>query len=549
MIDDRLKEWERNVLEKSLKKIPEREKEFVTTSGIKIPRVIVKESEIEKLGLPGDFPFTRGIQPTMYRSRIWTMRQYAGFGTPEETNSRFKYLLNQGQTGLSLAFDLPTQMGYDSDHPLAISEVGRTGVAIDTVNDLDEVFSGIPLDRVSVSFTINATAMIILAMFYVIGKLRGVPNEKLRGTVQNDILKEYAARGTFAFPPEPSLRLTVDIIEFCGKQMPEFNPISVSGYHIREAGSTAVQEAAFAICSGIEYMKRSLERGLVPDDFAHRVTFFFSCHNNFFEEIAKFRASRRVWAYIMKDRFSAKKSESMKLRFHTQTSGVTLVAKEPENNILRVAYQALASALGGSQSIHTNSFDEALALPSESAVLLALRTQQILAYETGITDTVDALGGSYFVEYMTDEMEDRIKNYIEIIDNIGGMAEAVRSGFVQKEIAKSAWEYQKMIEDKKVKIVGVNILTEGSDTRPQKIEILKVPDEIIEKKIKNLKKVKAERDNSKVEKCLKQLRDATLDKKINLMEPVIECVENFCTLGEICSTFESIWGRFRLSEY
>ena len=529
--------------------MPERSDEFKTTSGIDIPRFLPeykpKGEPSENLSFPGEFPFTRGVQPTMYRAKYWTMRQYSGFGTPEETNERFKYLLKEGQTGLSMAFDLPTQMGYDSDHEVAYPEVGKVGVAIDTIEDMETVFSGIPLGKVSVSFTINATASIILGMFNVVGRKQGVPEDKLRGTVQNDILKEYAARGTFIYPPEFSMKLTVDLIEFCAKRMRSFNPISVSGYHMREAGATAVQEAAFAICSGIEYVSRAIERGLDVDDFAKRITFFFSVHNNFFEEIAKFRAARRVWAKIMKERFGAKKPESMKLKFHAQTSGVTLVAQEPENNIVRVAYQAMAAALGGAQSIHTNSYDEALALPTPQSVKIALRTQQILAYETFIGDTVDPLGGSYYIEYLTDEIEKRIWDYIKKVDELGGMKKAVEVGFIQREISRSSWEYQKLVEEKKIKVVGVNIF--GEDGSAQKTEIFRLNEEMVRRKIERLRKFKSERDNEKVEYALKRLEDAAKDEKVNLMEPIIECIENYCTLGEISGVFEKIYGRYNVS--
>ena len=547
LISDKLKEWEEKVLKPSLEKIPERKDNFETTSDIEIPRFLPyyepQGEPDEFLSFPGEFPFTRGVQPTMYRARYWTMRQYSGFGTPEETNERFKFLLKEGQTGLSMAFDLPTQMGYDSDHEIAFPEVGKVGVAIDTVEDMRTAFKDIPLSKVSVSFTINATAPIILGFFYVVGKEQGVPPEKLRGTVQNDILKEYAARGTYIYPPDFSIKLAIDVIEFCTKKMPEFNPISVSGYHMREAGATAVQEAAFAICSGIEYVSRAIERGLSPDDFGKRITFFFSVHNNFFEEIAKFRAARRVWAKIMKERFGVKNPEAMKLKFHAQTSGVTLVAQEPINNIVRVAYQAMAAALGGAQSIHTNSYDEALALPTDYSVKIALRTQQILAYETFIADTVDPLGGSYYVEYLTDKIEERIWDYIKKIDELGGMRKAVEVGFIQREIARSSWEYQKLVEEKKILVVGVNIFRETS--QDQKVKIFRLNEEMVRKKIEQLQKFKKERDNEKVKIALSRLEDYAKDGKTNLMEPIIECAEVGCTLGEISGVFEKIYGRFR----
>lgn len=544
IIQKKLKEWEENVLKKSLERMPERQEKFFTTSGIEIPRFLpYYEPEGGILSFPGEFPFTRGVQPTMYRARYWTMRQYSGFGTPEETNERFKFLLKEGQTGLSMAFDLPTQMGYDSSDEVAYPEVGKVGVAIDTVEDMRIVFRDIPLSKVSVSFTINATAPIILGMFYLVGQEQGVPPSQLRGTVQNDILKEFAARGTYIYPPDFSMKLVIDVIEFCVKEMKEFNPISVSGYHIREAGATAVQECAFAICSGIEYVSRAIERGLSPDDFGKRITFFFSVHNNFFEEIAKFRAARRVWSKIMRDRFGAKNPEAMKLKFHAQTSGVTLVAQEPINNIVRVAYQAMAAALGGAQSIHTNSYDEALALPTDESVKIALRTQQILAYETFIADTVDPLGGSYYVEYLTDEIEKRVWEYIKKIDELGGMKKAVEIGFIQREIARSSWEYQKLVEERKILIVGVNSFRESNGA--QKVKIFRLNEEAVRRKIEQLMKFKKERDEQAVISSLKRLEDYARDGKTNLMYPIIECLKANCTLGEISGVFEKIYGRFK----
>ncbi len=544
-IRKKVSDWEENILKPSIKRIPERKEKFETLCGIEVPIFLpyYQSNEVDDsvMSFPGEYPFTRGIQPTMYRARHWTMRQYSGFGTPEETNARFKFLLSQGQTGLSMAFDLPTQMGYDSDNEVAYPEVGKVGVAIDTIEDMKVAFKDIPLDKVSSSFTINATAPIILGMYYVLGKLQGLPPEKLSGTTQNDILKEYAARGTYIYPPEFSLRLVIDVIEFCAKKMKSFNPISVSGYHMKEAGANSIQEAAFTVCSGIEYVSRAIERGLSVDDFGKRITFFFSVHNNFFEEIAKFRAVRRVWAKVMKERFGAKNPEAMKLKFHAQTSGVSLVAQEPMNNIVRVAYQAMAAALGGAQSIHTNSYDEALALPTDESVKIALRTQQILAYETGIADTVDPLGGSYYIEYLTDKIEDGIWDYIKKIDELGGMLKAVESGFVQREIAKSAWEYQKAVEEKRTYVVGVNVFRTEDIPR---IDIFKLDESKVNQKIKQLVEFKKQRDNQRVQKSLKILEDCTRDKSVNLMEPIIEAIENYCTLGEISGVFEKIYGRF-----
>lgn len=544
-IKKKFSEWEEKVLKPSLQRIPERKESFKTLCGIDVPVFFPyyrsSEAEDTVMSFPGEYPFTRGVQPTMYRARYWTMRQYSGFGTPEETNERFKFLLSQGQTGLSMAFDLPTQMGYDSDNEVAYPEVGKVGVAIDTIEDMKIAFKDIPLDKVSSSFTINATAPIILGMYYILGKLQCVPPDKLSGTTQNDILKEYAARGTYIYPPEFSLRLVIDVIEFCAKKMKSFNPISVSGYHMKEAGANSIQEAAFTICSGIEYVRRVVERGLSVDDFGKRITFFFSVHNNFFEEIAKFRAARRVWAKIMKERFGAKNPEAMKLKFHAQTSGVSLVAQEPMNNIVRVAYQAMAAALGGAQSIHTNSYDEALALPTDESVKIALRTQQILAYETGIGDTVDPLGGSYYIEYLTDKIEEGIWDYIKKVDELGGMLKAVETGFIQREIAKSAWEYQKAVEEKKVYVVGVNIFR--TEDIPH-IDIFKLDENKVNQKVKRLIEFKKQRDNQRVQKCLNMLEDYAKDKNTNLMEPIIEALENYCTLGEISAVFEKIYGRF-----
>ncbi|MEM2829432.1 MAG: methylmalonyl-CoA mutase family protein, partial [Candidatus Jordarchaeales archaeon] len=468
-LEKRLKSWSEKV-ENSLAKQPERVREFRTSSGIEVKRIYTpldfgEEKYLEKLGFPGEYPFTRGVYETMYRGRLWTMRQYAGFGTAEESNRRFKYLLSQGQTGLSVAFDLPTQMGYDSDHPLAAGEVGRVGVAVSSLRDMEVLFDGIPLDKVSTSMTINAPTAVILAMYVALAEKRGIPPSELRGTVQNDILKEYIARGMYIFPPKPSMKLVVDVIEYCARNMPLWNPISISGYHIREAGADAVQEVAFTLADGIEYVRAVMERGLDVDKFAGRLSFFFSAHNNFFEEVAKFRAARRLWAKIMKEKFGAKSREAMMLRFHVQTAGSTLTAQQPLNNIVRVAIQALAAVLGGAQSLHTNSYDEALALPSEEAVKVALRTQQIIAYETGVADTIDPLGGSYYVEALTDTIEEKAERYIEEIEGMGGMVSAIEKGYVQREISSKAYSFQKAVERGEAIIVGINMFREEDKVR------------------------------------------------------------------------------------
>ena len=546
-LERELKRWEEGKLRKFLEKRPERAPKFFSASGIEEKRLYtpldrVGKSYVEELGFPGEYPFTRGVYPTMYRGRLWTMRQYAGFATAKETNRRFKYLIEQGQTGLSVAFDLPTQMGYDSDHPLARGEVGRVGVIIDTLKDMETLFEGIPLDRVSTSMTINAPTAIILAMYIAVAQKQGVDVSKLRGTVQNDILKEYVARGTYIFPPEPSMRLVADVIEYCAKNMPSWNSISISGYHIREAGSNAVQEIAFTLANGISYVNAVLERGLDIDQFARRLSFFFSAHNDFFEEIAKFRAARRLWAKIMRNRFNARDESSMQLRFHTQTAGSTLTAQQPEINIIRVTIQALAAVLGGTQSLHTNSMDEALALPTEDSVRIALRTQQILAYESGVTSTVDPIGGAYFVETLTDRLEEEALEYIEKIDAMGGMVKAIEKGFVQREIANEAYRFQREVERNEKIIVGVN--------KFQIQEELKLPlhrfDPRIEKEaISNLQKIRAERDNRLVESLLEKLREEARDKKCNLMPTLIETVKAYATLGEICNVLREVFGEFR----
>ncbi len=543
------KEWEEKVVKPWVEKAPERKKEFKTSSGFVVDRLYTPEDvEIDyesKLGYPGVYPFTRGVYPTMYRGRLWTMRQYAGFGTAEETNARYKYLLSQGQTGLSVAFDLPTQIGYDSDHPMALGEVGKVGVAIDTVEDMQILFDGIPLDKVSTSMTINSTCAQILSMYIAVAEQQGVSRDKLRGTVQNDMLKEFIARGTYIFPPEPSLRLATDIIMFCAKEMPKWNPISISGYHMEEAGATPVQEVAFTLANGITYVERVIERGMDVDAFAPRLSFFFAAGNNFFEEIAKFRAARRLWARIMKERFNAKKPQSMMLRFHVQTAGCTLTAQQPENNIVRVTLQALAAVLGGCQSLHTNSFDEALCLPTEKAVRIALRTQQIIAEESGVADVIDPLGGSYYIEWLTDKIEEEAMKYIEKIDEMGGMVKAIESGYVQREIQKSAYEKQKAIESGELVVVGVNKYVIEEEIE---IELLRVPKEVVEKQIERLRRFRENRDRSRVEKALSELRKAAEREDENLMPYVLEAVKAKATLGEMTDALREVFGEYRAPE-
>ncbi len=535
------KQWEQK-LEQLRQKRPERKTGFTTDSGIEMKTVYTAtdlDSENWDSSLPGDFPFTRGVQPNMYRGRLWTMRQYAGFGTAEETNNRFRYLLEQGQTGLSVAFDLPTQIGYDSDHPLAAGEVGKVGVAIDSILDMENLFDQIPLDQVSTSMTINSPAAILLAMYIAVAEKRGIAPEKLRGTIQNDILKEYIARGTYIFPPAPSMKLITDIFSFCAEKIPNWNTISISGYHIREAGSTAVQEVAFTLADGIAYVNAAIDAGLDVDDFAPRISFFFNAHLNLFEEAAKFRAARRLWAKIMKERFGAKNPRSMMMRFHTQTAGSTLTAQQPDVNIIRVAYQALSSVLGGSQSLHTNSRDEALALPSEDSVLIALRTQQVIAHETGVTDTVDPLGGSYLIESLTDDIEAKAMQYIEEIDKMGGAPSAI--DFMQKEIKDSAYQYQMDIERSNKVVIGVNKFT--TETEKPK-GLLRVDPNVQEQQIYRLNKLKEERDNIVVEEMLLKIQQAAKNNE-NLMMYLIEAVKNYATLGEICDVLRDVFGEYK----
>ena len=545
-IHKRKKEWERETVSKSLEKLPEKT-EFLTSSEIPINRVytpldIEKLDYLKDLGFPGEYPFTRGVYPTMYRARLWTMRQYAGFGTAEQTNQRFKYLLQQGQRGLSVAFDFPTQVGYDCDHPMAHGEVGRAGVSVSTLRDMEIVFDGIPLKEITTSMTINAPATVLLAMYIAVGQKQGTEPSQLGGTVQNDILKEYAARGMYIFPPKPSMRLVTDIFEYCSQHMPQWNTISISGYHIREAGATAVQEVAFTLANAIAYVQAAIDRGLDLDRFAGRLSFFFASHNNFLEEIAKFRAARKLWAKIMRERFKAKNPASWMLRFHTQTSGVSLTAQQPYNNIVRVALQALAAVLGGTQSLHTNSFDEAYALPSEQAVTVALRTQQIIAYESGVAETIDPLGGSYYVEYLTNQIEEKAAKYIEQIDEMGGAVAAIEKGFMQREIVESAYRFQREVETKKRIIVGVNEFITEEETP---IKILQIDPEIEKKLVERLKKIRQQRNQTKVKEMLDKLRSAAEKENANLMPFIIQAVKEYATIGEICDTMREVFGEYK----
>ncbi len=535
--------WEEKTLKPVLDRFPERKAAFTTSSNIEVDRVSLpdKSDYMEQLGFPGDFPYTRGVQPTMYRGRLWTMRQYAGFGSAQETNRRFKYLLEQGQTGLSVAFDLPTQIGYDADDPLAEGEVGKVGVSISSLQDMEMLLDGIPLDKVSTSMTINAPASVLLAMYIAVGKKQGVSPDHLRGTIQNDILKEYIARGTYIYAPQPSMRLITDSMAYCKDTLPRWNTISISGYHIREAGSTAVQEIAFTLANGIAYVEAALKAGLDVDEFAAKLSFFFNAHNNLLEEVAKFRAARRLWAGIMKKRFGAKNKKSCMLRFHTQTGGSTLTAQQPMNNIVRVTIQALAAVLGGTQSLHTNSMDEALALPTEEAVQVALRTQQIIAHESGVADTVDPLGGSFFVENLTNRLEAEAQAYIDKIDEIGGALAAIEQGYVQREIQEAAYHYQRDIEQQERIVVGQNRFTVEENTRP---EILRVDETIARQQEERLAALRQQRDSASVEQALALLAQAAQSTD-NLMPYILQAVEAYATTGEICHTLRRVWGEYQ----
>ncbi len=539
------KDWEEKELASSLNRFSERKEKFTNHGGEEIERLAVPEQidneYIEKIGFPGRYPYTRGVQPTMYRGRLWTMRQYAGFSTASESNLRYRYLLDQGTTGLSIAFDLPTQIGYDSDHPMAAGEVGKVGVAIDSLADMEILFDRIPLDKVSTSMTINSPAAVLLAMYVAVAEKLGVESSKLMGTIQNDILKEYVARGTYIFPPKPSLRLITDIFKWCTEHTPAFNTISISGYHIREAGSTAVQEVAFTLANGITYVQAALDAGLELDNFARRLSFFFNASSDLLEEVAKFRAARRMWARIMKERFNAKKPASQMLRFHTQTAGYTLTAQQIDNNIVRVAIQALSAVLGGTQSLHTNSRDEALSLPTEESVRTALRTQQVIAHESGVPNSIDPLAGSYYIEELTDRIEAEASELIGKIDNAGGVVAAIEEGFIQRQIENSAYEYQQEIENGERIIVGVNEFKINEQTKPP---LLRVNPEVENAQVHSLKELREKRDNKKVEEALANLAKCAKNTS-NLIPEILTAVKTYATLGEICQVLRDEFGEYR----
>lgn len=537
--------WKKEKFKDGMKEAPSSNNDYTTISGREINELYTPVDldgfdYLKQSGFPGEYPYTRGIHPTMYRGRLWTMRQFSGFGSAEDTNKRYKYLLSHGQTGLSVAFHLPTLMGIDSDHPLAQGEIGKCGVSIDTLADMEILFDGIPIDKITTSMTINPPAAVLWAMYIAVAEKQGVSPKVISGTIQNDILKEYIAQKTFVFPPKPSMKLIVDTFEYGTLEVPRWNTISISGYHIREAGSSAVQELAFTLRDGIEYVEWALERGLDIDDFAPRLSFFFNAHNDFFEEIAKFRAARKIWAEVMKERFGAKKERSCLLRFHTQTSGVSLMAQQPYNNVIRVALQALAAVLGGTQSLHTNSLDETYALPSEEAVTIALRTQQVIAHESGVINSIDPLGGSYFVEKLTEEMEEEAKGYIKKIDDMGGMVKAIELGFPQKEVQDSAYWYQKAVEKKTKIIVGVNEFEMEHAPFP----ILKVDEAVSRKQLDRLKKTKQTRNNTVVKRTLSDLKKAAEDEQ-NLMPYILKCVKTYATLGEIIDSLKEVYGEYQ----
>jgi methylmalonyl-CoA mutase N-terminal domain/subunit len=540
-----LKRWEIETRQPILKRFPERKPEFSTSSKIPLPALEIPQDPdpdyMEKLGFPGEYPFTRGVQPTMYRGRLWTMRQYAGYATAEESNRRYRYLLDQGQTGLSVAFDLPTQIGYDADDPIAMGEVGKVGVSISSLDDMEALFQNIPLAKVSTSMTINAPAAVLLAMYIAVAKRQNVEPGLLRGTIQNDILKEYIARGTYIFPPKASMRLITDVFKYCQQNVPHWNTISISGYHIREAGSNAVQEVAFTLANAIAYVDAAIKSGLDVDEFAGQISFFFNAHNHFLEEIAKFRAARRLWARLMRDRFSAKRPASMMLRFHTQTGGSTLTAQQPENNVVRVTLQALSAVLGGTQSLHTNSMDEALWLPTEKSVRVALRTQQIIAYESGAADSIDPLAGSYLVEYLTDEIERRAEAYLGRIDEMGGALTAIEQGYIQSEIQESAYQFQRAVESGDETVIGVNAFQIEEQIT---LDRLSVDPSIEESQRRRLAALRGRRDTAKTGELLAHLEGAASSEQ-NLMPLLIACVENDVTLGEICGLLRRVWGEYQ----
>ncbi|MCC6215294.1 MAG: methylmalonyl-CoA mutase family protein [Polyangiaceae bacterium] len=537
--------WRGGTLARSLEKLPERRERFTTWSGLEVPDVAtpadVRADPLRDLGLPGEYPFTRGVQPTMYRSRLWTMRMFAGFGTPEQTNRRFHYLLEHGQTGLSTAFDFPTLMGYDSDSPRSLGEVGMCGVAVDTLRDMEALFDGIPLDRVTTSMTINGPAIVLLAFYVALADTRGIPRDRIGGTIQNDCLKEFIAQHAWLVPPRPAMRLVTDMIEYCTREVPRWNTVSISGYHIREAGATAAQELAFTLADGMAYVESCLERGMKVDEFAPRLSFFFDVHNDFFEEIAKFRAARRIWARTMKERFGAARAESMKLRTHAQTAGVSLTAQQPYNNVARVALQALAAVLGGTQSLHTNSLDETYALPTEEAVTIALRTQQIVAEESGVANTLDPLGGSYYVEWLTERLEREALDYIRRIDEQGGMVAAIEKGYPQREIAKSAYDFERELNRGERVMVGVNAYQQQEESN--RIPTLRIDEAVQRQQVENLARVKAGRSATAVAAALGAVRRAAADGT-NLMPPIVEAARAYCTEQELCDVLRDVLGTY-----
>jgi len=541
--EEEKKRWEAQTFTPAIQRFPERKRQFTTSSGIPLPALLTPETfdYQAELGFPGEYPYTRGVQPSMYRSRFWTMRQYAGYASAEESNQRYRYLLQQGQTGLSVAFDLPTQIGYDADDPISAGEVGKVGVSISALQDMQMLFQEIPLDKVSTSMTINAPAAILLAMYVALARRQGLEPQRLRGTIQNDILKEYIARGTYIFPPQPSMRLITDIFRYCQTEIPHWNTISISGYHIREAGSTAAQEVAFTLANGIAYVQAAIDAGLDVDSFAEQLSFFFNAHNNFLEEIAKYRAARRMWSRLMRERFGARSPKSWMLRFHTQTAGSTLTAQQPENNVVRVALQALAAVLGGTQSLHTNSMDEALWLPTQKAVRVALRTQQIIAYESGAADTIDPLAGSYLVEHLTGEIERLAEAYIQKIDQLGGALAAIQQGYIQNEIQQAAYAFQKAVERGEEVVVGVNAFQVEEQVE---LERLKVDPAVELGQRRRLAELRDRRDASRAGELLGRLESAALGSD-NLMPLLVECVENDLTLGEICRVLRKTWGEYQ----